>query len=161
MLPTVAPLVVAAVAESPLLALDGWLAFAVFAESSLAGGGPGGLPLAGAALFWALLLLALLAGARLADGGVGAESALFCGGGGGGGGGDAAELPDVFWLTNPAKRSLAGGVLPRVSQAGAAWNAALAAAAVSWVALTTGRPPTKNSHHKSARTGPSIHPKNM
>lgn len=141
MLAVVAPLVVAVVPESLLLASDGWLAFAAFTESSLPGGGPGGLLLAGAALFWELLLLALLADARLAGGGGGAVSALFCVGGGGGS--DALELPDVFWLTKPAKRSLAGGVLPRVSQAGAAWNAALAAAAVSWVALTTGRPPTK------------------
>jgi len=123
-----------------LLASDGWLAFAAFAESLLAGGGPGGLLLAGAALFWALLLLALLAGVFLAGGGGGALSALFCGGGGGSAG---VESPDVFWLTKPANRSLAGGVLARVSQAGAAWNAALAAAAVSWVALTTGRPPTE------------------
>jgi hypothetical protein len=45
--------------------------------------------------------------------------------------------------------------LARVSHEGAAWNVALAAAAASAVALTTGWPPTKELIKGSARTGPA------
>jgi hypothetical protein len=148
-LPVVPPLAFDVVPGSALLASDGWLELAALLESLFAGGGGGALLLAAAALLLALLFEALLAG------GGGWLSALFWDAGGGAGGKAAAELFGVFWLTRPAKRSLAGGVLARVSQAGAAWNAALAAAAESGVALTTGRPPTRNSPDRSARTGPS------
>lgn len=107
--------------------------FAALAEPSFAGGGFDELLLAGPALLLALLLLARLPDEFFAVGGGGAESALFWGGDGGG---DAAKSRRVFWLTRPAKRSLAGGAPVRVS-AGAAWKAALAAAAESGVALTT------------------------
>jgi hypothetical protein len=104
------------------------------AEPSFAGGGFDELLLAGPALLLALLLLARLPDEFFAVGGGGAESALFWGGDGGG---DAAEESRrVFWWTRPAKRSLAGGAPVRVD-AGAAWKAALAAAAESGVALTT------------------------
>ena len=141
LLPAVAPLVLAVVPEPALLASDGWLAFAALPEALFAGGGFGEL-LAGAALLLALSLLARLARALFAGGGGGTASALFWDGGGGGGSADA-ESCGVLWLTKWPKRSLPGDVLARASHAGEAWNAAFAAAAVSGVALTTGRPPTK------------------
>jgi hypothetical protein len=52
-------------------------------------------------------------------------------------------LPGVFWLTRSPKKSFAVGWLARVSHDGAAWKAALAAAAESWVALTTGSSPAR------------------
>jgi hypothetical protein len=90
------------------------------------------------------LLLALFAGAALSDDG-GEAFASFCrgGGGGGGGGGVAEGSLGVFWLTRFPKRSFAGGALDRVSHDGAAWKAALAAAAASGVALSTGRSPAR------------------
>lgn len=102
----------------------------------------------------AVLLSALFAGAAsLVDGGE--ASASFCwGGDGGGGGGAAAESLGVFWLTRFPKRSFAGGALDRVSHDGAAWNAALAAAAASGVALSTGRSPAREFTKQSAKTGP-------
>src|ERR1700733_12817090 len=103
----------AVVPESVLLGSVGELAFAALPESWFDGGGS------------STLLFAL----------------LFCGGGAGRCGG--AESLGVFWLTRLPKRSLADGVLARVSHEGAAWNAALAAVAASGGALTTGRPPTK------------------
>ena len=140
----VVPPVFAVVPESVLLGSVGELVFAALPESSFDGGGLGVLLLAGAGLL--LARAALLLAAELLSGGGGAASTLlfallFCGGGAGGCGG--AESFGVFWLTRLPKRSLAGGVLARVSHEGAAWNAALAAAAASGVALTTGRPPTK------------------
>jgi hypothetical protein len=140
----VVPPVFAVVPESVLLGSVGELAFAALPESSFDGGGLGALLLAGAGLL--LARAALLLAAELLSGGGGAASTLlfallFCGGGAGGCGG--AESLGVFWLTRLPKRSLADGVLARVSHEGAAWNAALAAAAASGVALTTGRPPTK------------------
>src|ERR1700727_1804682 len=143
----VVPPVFAVVPESVLLGSVGELAFAALPESSLAGGG---LLLARAALLLA---------AELLSGGGGAASTLlfallFCGGGAGGCGG--AESLGVFWLTRLPKRSLADGVLARVSHEGAAWNAALAVAAASGVALTTGRPPTKELHTRGARTRPAM-----
>jgi hypothetical protein len=87
----------------------------------------------------AALLLPLFAGAALLSDDGGGAFASFCWGGGGGGA--AEESFGVFWLTRLPKRSFAGGVLERVSQDGAAWNAALAEAAASWVALSTGRSP--------------------
>ena len=143
MLLPVAPLVF--VPESALLeSFVGGLASAALLELSFDGGGLGVLLLAGAGLL--LARAALLLAAELLSGGGGAASTLlfallFCGGGAGGCGG--AESFGVFWLTRLPKRSLAGGVLARVSHEGAAWNAALAAVAASGVALTTGRPPTK------------------
>lgn len=140
----VVPLVFGLVPESALLGSVGELALAALLESSFDGGGLGVL-LAGAALL--LLAAALLLAGELLAGGGGPASLLlfalllFCGGGAGGCA--AAESFGVFWLTRLPKRSLAGGVLARVSHEGAAWNAALAAAAASGVALTTGRPPTK------------------
>src|ERR1700733_5908280 len=139
-------LVFGLVPESALLGSVGELALAALLESSFDGGGVGALLLlAGAALL--LLVAALLLAGELLSGGGGPASLLlfalllFCGGGAGGCA--AAESLGVFWLTRLPKRSLAGGVLARVSHEGAAWNAALAAAAASGVALTTGRPPTK------------------
>src|SRR5580698_8195788 len=139
----VVPPAFAVVPESVLLGSVGELAFAALPESSFDGGGLGVLLLAGAGLL--LARAALLLAAELLSGGGGAASTLlfallFCGGAGGCGG---AESFGVFWLTRLPKRSLADGVLARVSHEGAAWNAALAAAAASGVALTTGRPPTK------------------
>jgi hypothetical protein len=150
----VAPLVF--VLESALLGSFVWLAFAALLESSFDGGRLGALLLAGAAL---LLAAELLSG----EGGGPASALLFallfcCGGAGGCG---AVELFGVFWLTRFPKRSLADGVLARVSHEGAVWNAALAEAAASGVALTTGRPPTKELIRWSARTGPAKGPINM
>ncbi|MGA2054513.1 MAG: hypothetical protein ABSG88_04350 [Bradyrhizobium sp.] len=146
----VAPLPLAlAGAVASELSFDGGPSFAALLESPLAGGGG-----VGAALLLALLalLLALLAGAALSAAGGGA-SGPFCAGGAGG---DAAvESFCVFWLTKFPKRSFAGGVLDRVSQDGAAWNAALAAAAASWEALSTGRSPARELAKQSAKTGPS------
>src|ERR1700722_2046720 len=125
-------LVFGLVPESALLGSVGELALAALLESSFDGGG------------LLLLVAALLLAGELLSGGGGPASLLlfalllFCGGGAGGCA--AAESLGVFWLTRLPKRSLAGGVLARVSHEGAAWNAALAA---SGVALTTGRPPTK------------------
>jgi hypothetical protein len=101
----------------------------------------------------AALLLPLFAGAALLSDDGGGAFASFCWGGGGGGA--AEESFGVFWLTRLPKRSFAGGVLERVSQDGAAWNAALAEAAASWVALSTGRSPAWELGKQSARTGPS------
>jgi hypothetical protein len=128
------------------LSFDGGPSFAALLEASLAGGGAGALLLALLAL-----LLALLAGAALSAAGGGA-SGPFCAGRGGGGA--AVESFCVFWLTRSPKRSFAGGVLDRVSQDGAAWNAALAEAAASWVALSTGRSPARELVKQSAKTGP-------
>ena len=131
---------------APEWSLDGDPLFATLLESSLAGGGVGALLLALLAL-----LLALFAGVAVsvADGGA---SGPFCAGGGGGGA--AVESFCVFWLTRFPKRSFAGGELERVSHDGAAWNAALAVAAASWVALSTGRSPARELAKQSARTGP-------
>ena len=101
----------------------------------------------------AALLLALFAGAALSDDGGGALASFCCGGDCGGGGGAAEESLGVFWLTRFPKRSFAGA-LDRVSHDGAAWNEALAAAAASWVALSTGRSPAREFTKQSAKTGP-------
>lgn len=116
--------------------------------ASFAGGGGGGELLLALAL-----LLALLAGGALSAAGGGDESLLFCAGAGGGGGADADSF-GVFWWTRSPKRSFAGDELWRVSQEGAAWNAALAVA--SWVTLSTGRTPARELVKQSARTGPFL-----
>lgn len=113
--------------------------------ASFAGGG-------GELLLALALLLALLAGGALSAAGGGDESLLFCAGGGAGGA-DADSL-GVFWLTRFPKRSFAGDEFWRVSQEGAAWNAALAVA--SWVTLSTGRTPARELVNQSARTGPFL-----
>lgn len=102
----------------------------------------------GAALLPALaaLLLALFAGAA----GAGGAFASLCWGGAGA----ALGSLGVFRLTRFPKRSFAGGALDRVSPDGAAWNAALAAAAASGVALSTGRSPAREFTKQSAKTGP-------
>ena len=147
-----APLLLAsAEADGSELELDDGPPLAALLESLFAGGG--GVLLLALALPlgpFAPLLASCAGGALLAAGGGGA-SALFCAGGGGGGA--DADSFGVFWLTRFPKRSLADDELWRVSQEGAACNAALAVA--SWVTLSTGRTPGRNS--RSNQQGPG-HP---
>lgn len=147
----VAPLLVPlAGAPEPEPASDDGALLAVLLESPLAGACGAGVLLPALAA----LLLALFAGAGSPDDG-GEAAASFCWGGGGGGGSAAEELLGVFWLTRFPKRSFAGA-LDRVSHDGAAWNEALAAAAASWVALSTGWSPAREFTKQSAKTGPLL-----
>ena len=126
---------------APLLAalFDGSLPPAVLLESALVGGAEALLLLAGE--YWA--------GGRETGGA--AWEAGGAGGAGGGGAGGRGWSPGVFWWTSDLKMSFAADASGRVSQEGAAWNAALAA--TSGGTLTTGRSPVGTGFW-SARTGP-------